>query len=132
LIAQFAGRSRGVGEKSFRVAVHEGNGQHYWLLRFSGLELQPAWGLIARPIIEGSLESVLAVRGVTWGTLPYESPQVVDKLFRRRETADAEREENPAPGVGGLGRVVCELLADLAVNFVAELGPKYAVADYEV
>ena len=43
---------------------------------------------------------------------------MLDELVRRREAADAEREEDPASGVRGLGGVVGQLLADLAVDLV--------------
>jgi hypothetical protein len=57
---------------------------------------------------------------------------MLDELVRGGEAPNAEREEDPAPSVGRLGRVVGQLLADLAIDLVAQLGPEDAVADDEV
>jgi hypothetical protein len=57
---------------------------------------------------------------------------MLDELVRGGEAPNAEREEDPAPSVGRLGRVVGQLLADLAIDLVAQLGPEDAMADDEV
>ena len=46
---------------------------------------------------------------------------------RRSEAANTEREQDPASGVAGLAGVVTELLADLTVDLVPELGPQQPV-----
>ena len=57
---------------------------------------------------------------------------MLDELVRGGEAADAEGEEDPSARVRRLGGVVGELLADLAVDLVAQLGAQDAVADDEV
>ena len=63
-------------------------------------ESLPAWRLISCPVVERPLEPLLAVGGVPRGPVANEGPEMLDKLIGRGEAADAEREEDPAPGMG--------------------------------
>lgn len=45
-------------------------------------------------------------------------PSYLNKLLRRGEASHTQRHKDPAPGIAALGWVVCELLADLAVNLI--------------
>ena len=57
---------------------------------------------------------------------------MLDELIRGGEAPHAEGEQDPSSGVRRLGGVVGELLADLAVDLVAQLRPQDAVPDNEV
>ena len=50
-----------------------------------------------------------------------EVTQILDKLVRRREAANTQREQDPTTCMTVLVRVQVELLADLAVNFITKL-----------
>ena len=78
--------------------------------------------MVSGSIVEGPFQSFLAVGRVAGWPVPDEGPEVLDELVGGGEAADAEGQEDPAPGVRGLGRVVGQLLADLTIDFVAELG----------
>ena len=47
-----------------------------------------------------------------------QSPPDLKELIRGSEAADAQRDEDPAPGVGTFRRVLTQLFTDLAVDFI--------------
>ena len=53
-------------------------------------------------------------------------------LVTRGETTDTQGEQDPSTSMRGLGRVLCELFADLAVDLISQLLTQDAVADDEV
>ena len=87
-----------------------------------------------------SSKSFLAVGGISWRTLVYETPiqnsdfnfkkyaglccvaiiipEVFDESAAWSEAANTEREEHPASGVRRFGRILRQLLADLTVDLV--------------
>lgn len=89
--------------------------------------LLPARRLVPGSIVEGPLQSFLAVGCIAGWPIPDKGPEVLDKLVGGREAADAQGQEDPASGVRGLGRVVGQLLADLTIDFVTELSSEDAV-----
>ena len=62
---------------------------------------------------------LLAVGCIARGALADEAAEVLGQSAAGCKTADTEREEDPATGVGGLGGVLRQLLADLAVDLVS-------------
>ena len=123
LVAQFPGRGRGISQQRFRVAVHKRDRQHNRFLRFRRLQLQPARRLVPRAVVERPLEPILAVRRVSRWPLPDERSQVIDELLGRSETADAQRQQDPAASVRRLGRIIGQLLAYLTVDLVPQFRP---------
>lgn len=85
----------------------------------SHLQLEPRWRLMAGAVELRAAQALLAVGGVAGWALADEEADVLDETTARRKAPDAEREEDPAAGVRGLGGVLCELLAYLAVDFVS-------------
>ena len=64
-------------------------------------------------------QPLLTVGGIPWWTFADETPDVLDEAVAGGKAADAEREEDPATSMGGLGRVLSQLLADLTVNLIS-------------
>jgi len=132
LITELPRRRRGISQQCLRVAIHESYRQHDRLLAFGGLQFEPGRRLVSGAIVESPTQPLLAVGRVTRGPLPNERPKIVDEALRGGEAAHAQRQQNPASSVRRLVRVVGQLFADLAVDFVSELRPKDTVADDEV
>lgn len=86
----------------------------------SYLQLEVAGWLRARAISQRPLQPPLAIRCVVGGSGADEGPQVGLELLGGRETAHTQGEQNPSSGVGRLGGVRGQLLADLAVDLVPE------------
>ena len=118
-------------------------------LGLGGLQLQPAGRLGPHAVHLGPPQPLVAERGVAGRAAADELVQIFLKSnnnillwfqeldarecspllpLGRREAANAEREEDPAPGVAGLARVVGQLLANLAVDLVTQLSSQYSVA----
>lgn len=73
------------------------------------------------PIHDSSSKSLLAVNTVSGGTVfADETTQVLDEFFRRRETTNAQRQQNPSASVRIARRVHRQLLAYLAVDLIPE------------
>ena len=83
------------------------------------LKLEPRWWLVSRSIHRCSSQSLLAVRGVSRRPLVDEATKILDHSTRGSEATDAEREEDPATSVRGLGRILTQLFADLTVDFIS-------------
>ena len=67
-------------------------------------------------------EPLLAVGGVARGPLHDEAAEVLVESCGGGKAAHAQGEQHPASGVGRLGGVLSELLADLAVDLISEDG----------
>lgn len=63
-------------------------------------------------------QALLTVGCIARWPLADEKANVLDETTARSKAANAEREEDPAAGMRGLGGVLCELLAYLAVDFI--------------
>ena len=97
-------------------------------LKASHLQLQPGGRLVASAVQLRPPQPLLAVRGVPCWTLAEEVPDVLDEAVAGGKAADAEGEEDPPTGMGRLGRVLGELLADLTVNLISARAENYITA----
>ena len=64
-------------------------------------------------------QPLLTVGGVTWGPLADEATNVLDQPVTGSKAPHTEGEKDPASGVRGLGRILCQLLADVAVDLIS-------------
>ena len=99
-------------------------------LKASHLQLKPRGRLVAGAVQLRPPQPLLAVRGVPWWTLADEAPHVLDEAVAGGKATDAEGEEDPPTGMGRLGGVLGELLADLTVNLISERGESYMMNRY--
>lgn len=103
------------------------------------LQFQPGGRLVTCVVSLSSPQPLLTVGSIAWWPLTYETPEkiyfisknfifvdiswglpeVFDESIAGSKAADAEREEDPASGVGRLGGVLGELLADLTVDLIS-------------
>lgn len=84
----------------------------------TNLKFHPTWGLSSRTILECPIKSTFTVRCVTRWTSTNEIFEVINKLLWRWKTAKTQRQQNPTTGTRRLCWIVCQLLANLAVDLI--------------
>jgi hypothetical protein len=84
----------------------------------TNLKFNPTRGLNSRTILECPIQSTFTVRCVTRWTSMNEIFEVINKLLWRWKTANTHRQQNPTAGKRRFCWIVCQLLANLTVDFI--------------
>jgi len=84
----------------------------------TNLKFNPTRRLSSRTILECPIKSTFTVRCITWWTSTNEIFEVINKLLWRWKTANTQRQQNPTTGMRRLCWIVCQLLANLAVDLI--------------
>jgi len=84
----------------------------------TNLKFIPTRGLSSRTILECPIKSTFTVRCITRWTSTNEIFEVINKLLWRWKTAKTQRQQNPTTGMRRLCWIVCQLLANLAVDLI--------------